>query len=288
MLQDITLKLHALDICAPDALHKNNIFRVTSDTPITRSAASDNGRSHPHRPRDPDVVIPYRQTRDDSGVVVVVDCVIQLLPVGLGIEIELQLRMRPDGCQERIAILLRINGYRCWVKTLLELICPDKLPHEIDQNPRVLFVIESLGDEDTRPLPAHDTGSRSRDHQRERANSKLASQNHMGVVCILTECQNSGLEILILTPCVNGELVAGRERSLRGVGKNVLTSFLLYFDEQVHQAHVCEVGAIAVVLLVLINVRDVTLVLVVGREQSYVRLNGSNLPRFFDPFTQGA
>jgi len=115
----ITLQHHILDVCAPDILHENNALRATSNTPVTRGAASDNGRRHPQRPRDPDIVVLYCQTRGDSGVVVSIDFAVQLLLVCLWIETELQLNVRPDRRQERDAILLRINGCCRGIKTLL-------------------------------------------------------------------------------------------------------------------------------------------------------------------------
>ena len=95
-----------------------------------------------------------------------------------------------------------------------------------------------------------------------------------------------GPETLCFAPCVNGELVVGWARSLRGVGENVLTGVLLYFDEQIHQAHVWEVEVRpAAACLVLIDVRDeVTLVLVTESEQTDVRHDGPNHARFFGPF----
>ena len=44
---NVTLQLHALGICAPGALHKSNIFRVTLDTPIPCSRAT--GATHNDR-----------------------------------------------------------------------------------------------------------------------------------------------------------------------------------------------------------------------------------------------
>ena len=71
-----------------------------------------------------------------------------------------------------------------------------------------------------------------------------------------------------------------------GVNENVLISFLLDFDEQVHQTHVRDLGErfVAVVLYEFMGVHGVALVLVSDGVQTDVRLDGPNYARLSEPF----
>lgn len=91
-------QFHVLEICAPDIPCENNI-RVVSNTQMTCNTASGNGMGQPKRPRDPGITVPDCKTCDESGAIVFIDFVVQLL-VGLGIKVELQLDMRPNRHQE--------------------------------------------------------------------------------------------------------------------------------------------------------------------------------------------